>query len=147
MRRRYDTFSFVNEAIRKQRRAVISLIVGIPVLAGLIAAYFSICGAPKIATLPERAAKSKHQIETVNPPAPTTATVTLELTDKGQAWIDNNELGQVTTHEEELSVGQHTLRVKIGGRTLTTGLIVQAGERYTVRFDPKKRRPEIKREP
>jgi len=158
MRQRYDTVALVNELKKERRNAILLSLVGLAILAGLIAAYFLVFGTSEMPTVPQDktgAAAQPKQPATpvpsppVKPPPPaasTTAAVTLSLSKKGQAWIDNNPVGSITTHEAQLPAGKHTLKTKIGAKTQVVGLTVKEGERYTVTFDPKKKKPEVKRE-
>jgi len=159
-RRRYDTVALVGELRRERRNALMLSLLGLGILAGLVSAYFLVFGTSEMATVPQgqasAAAAPKAPAAPAPPPAkppppppaaPTTAAVTLNLARKGQVWIDNNSVGQVTKHETELTPGKHMLKGKIGAKTLTVSLTVKEGEHYSVSFDPKKRKPEVKREP
>jgi hypothetical protein len=43
--------------------------------------------------------------------------------------------------------GKHALKGKIGGKTFNVTLVVKEGEHYSVSFDPRKKKPDIKRLP
>jgi hypothetical protein len=160
MRQRYDTVALINELKKERRNALLLSAVGLMILAGLITAYFLVFGtsempavppSPAAATTPANAPTPTKTAPTpskpATPPASATASVALSLSKKGQLWIDNNPLGPTTTHEAQLPPGKHTLKAKIGPKTLMVSLTVKEGEKYTVSFDPKKKKPEVKKEP
>jgi len=149
MRQRYDTTAFVNELIKTRRKGILLVMVGLVIVGALVAGYLLMYGTPDV-PLPQRALVAAHPQAQVpiSPPAPTTATLNMTLAKKGLVWVDNEAVGPVpiSTHEADLTPGKHTLKVKMGAKILSVMLTVKEGETYTVTFDPKKAKPEIKKE-
>lgn len=70
--------------------------------------------------------------------------ITVQQRQKVVLWLDGNKVGKVNKHSAELPAGAHTIKAKLGRRTVEQAVEMEAGQRYQIKIDVKRRKIQAK---
>jgi len=70
--------------------------------------------------------------------------VSLSLSKKGVVWVDKKKLGKFKKKQLELPPGVHTIKAKVGRKTVKSKIEIKSGENVTVVIDHKKKKITVK---
>jgi len=152
--RRYDTEVLILNMKREQRSGVLMIVAGVVIL-GALTGYFVYMSGPAVPNVPTGVAAEPLPKTVVAAPIPTVsstataaadeaatlATLEIDLPRPGTVWFDAQALGkELRQHSEHVAAGKHVLKAKMGKMTVQQPVEVQAGKRYRVSIDVKRRK-------
>jgi hypothetical protein len=153
-RRRYDTTALVGQLRKDKRNGLILGTLGLIVVAASVYYYFSRASTAEKPKLPESgsylsATKTEEPAVKAEEPAPapepqkepTQAMLSIALPKAAPLWVGDKLVGtKIKTRELPLAAGEHTVKTKVGRKTVAETIVVEDGKSYRLSFDAKKKR-------